>query len=105
VARRNARRRPFVLYNVDGNDGRRIGGRALRQVLGFRRYGDEPHEVQYVSANEANRAVGRSDDLPAMWLGNMDDDEARELRRALDAAYRAEFDVSSSASFLDLYHD
>ena len=100
--RAGEKRRAFSIFNYDGNNGRRIGGAALRKALGFRRYHDAPHHVFYDSrAALIHEAV----EVPTpRWGGHATDAEMDEVRRLFRKGYRDEFGVSD-LPYLDAYHD
>ena len=95
--------RAFQLMNNDGNNGRRIGGRALREVLKFKKYGTGPHAVFYESQAAMDSDLGRGEYTPH-WSGYMTDEQATALLAALEAAYQREFGVTWAGP-LELYHD
>lgn len=105
MKRRNAtKRREFVIHNNDGNDGRRIGGAALRKGLGFKRYGDAPHHVYYRSQADVNLDLYGDQEHPPYWSGEATDAELAEVERLIRKSYRDEFGIEVG-SLLDVYHD
>ena len=97
-------RRDFAIHNNDGNDGRRIGGTALRKALGFKRYGDAPHYVNYRSQADVNLDMYGDDEHPPYWAGRATDAEMAEVRRLIRKGYRDEFGIDAGL-LLDVYHD
>ena len=97
-------RREFSIHNNDGNDGRRIGGAALRKALGFRRYGDEPHYVFYQSQAGVDRDLDRGEEQPPSWSGYATDAEMAEVERLIRKGYRDTFGIKAGY-LLEIYHD
>lgn len=98
------KRRGFAIHNNDGNDGRRIGGAALRKALGFKRYGNPPHRVTYLSRAGVNLDLDEGDEHPPFWSGEATDAEMAEVRRLIRKGYRDEFGIEAGL-LLDVYHD
>ncbi len=97
-------RREFSIHNNDGNDGRRIGGAALRKALGFQRYGDAPHRVYYRSQADVNLDLDEGDEHPPFWSGHATDAEMAEVGRLIRKGYRDEFGIEVGL-LLDVYYD
>ena len=105
------RRTQFVIFNNDRNRGRGVVGKAMRRAWGMKKYGDLPHNVEYLStAALVQTGVERYLATPR-WLGDATEGELDDLLAEIQWMYDGKFRRKPGeprvqiGQFIEIYHD
>ena len=104
-------RRQFVIFNYDGNRGREVVGKAMRREWGMKKYGDRPHNVEYLSTAALIREGEERDLATPRWLGEATLGELDALTAEIQYLYDGKYKRKAVdpeirlGNFIEIYHD